>query len=47
MTDIEKVIEEVQAETMPFESWERLAGESVGFDHGAAGIRTTRGGLTV
>jgi hypothetical protein len=30
MTEIEKVIEEVQAETMPFESWERIAGESSG-----------------
>ncbi|AEF85209.1 hypothetical protein TREPR_2012 [Treponema primitia ZAS-2] len=28
MTDINKVIEEVQAVVMPFESWERLAGES-------------------
>jgi surfactin synthase thioesterase subunit len=30
MTDINQIIEEVQAETMPFESWERLSGESSG-----------------
>jgi hypothetical protein len=30
MTDIEKVIEEVKAETLPYESWEKLAGESSG-----------------
>ena len=28
MTDIDKVIEEVQAETLPFESWEKLTGET-------------------
>jgi hypothetical protein len=28
MTDIDKVIDEVKAETLPFESWERLTGES-------------------
>jgi hypothetical protein len=28
MTDIEKTIGEVRAEVLPFESWERIAGES-------------------
>ena len=28
MTDIDKAIEEARAEMLPFESWERLAGES-------------------
>jgi hypothetical protein len=28
MTDMEKIIEQAKAETLPFESWERLAGES-------------------
>jgi hypothetical protein len=28
MTDIEKTLEEVKREILPFESWERLAGES-------------------
>jgi hypothetical protein len=30
MTDIEKVIEEARAAALPFESWERLPGESAG-----------------
>jgi hypothetical protein len=30
MTEIEKVIEEAQAAALPFESWERLPGESAG-----------------
>jgi hypothetical protein len=30
MTDIDKSIEEAKAEILPFESWERLAGESGG-----------------
>jgi hypothetical protein len=30
MTDIDKTIEEAKAATLPFESWERLAGESGG-----------------
>jgi uncharacterized short protein YbdD (DUF466 family) len=28
MTDIDKVIEEAKADTLPFESWERLSGET-------------------
>jgi hypothetical protein len=28
MTDIDKVIEEAKAAVMPFESWERLTGET-------------------
>ena len=28
MTDIDKAIEEAKASVMPFESWERLPGES-------------------
>jgi hypothetical protein len=28
MTDVDKVIEEARAEVLPFESWERLTGES-------------------
>jgi len=28
MTDIDKVIEEARAEMLPFESWERLTGET-------------------
>jgi hypothetical protein len=30
MTDIDKTIEEAKAEILPFESWERLTGESAG-----------------
>jgi hypothetical protein len=30
MTEIEKVIEEARAAALPFESWERLPGESAG-----------------
>jgi len=30
MTDVEKVIEEAKAGILPFESWERLSGESAG-----------------
>jgi hypothetical protein len=28
MTDIDKVIEQAKADMLPYESWERLAGES-------------------
>jgi hypothetical protein len=28
MTDFEKVIEEAKADMLPYESWERLTGES-------------------
>ena len=30
MTDFDKAIEEAKADSLPFESWERLAGESAG-----------------